>query len=330
MDWIEARIKTNKHGIDPIVAMLMDCGIDGTEIVDNAEMHHFLETNPLNWDYVDESLMSAATEDIVIKFYVRDDGFGREILRAASDGLMFVRGNNTGIDLGELNLSFSDKMDDNVWLSHWRKHYKPFKIGKAVVVKPTWENYEPSPSDVVFNIEPGHVFGTGLHQSTRLVIEILEEVSPGSERMLDIGCGSGILSIIGLMLGAKEAFAIDIDPTASQIAYENAALNGIGRDRYRVFTGNILDNTSVENHDLSEISNGSYDIITANIVADVIIALAPIIPSILSERGVFVSSGIIEERSPAVLAALQEHGFEIDKTVKEDGWIAIVASLRKF
>ncbi|MCL2851674.1 MAG: 50S ribosomal protein L11 methyltransferase [Defluviitaleaceae bacterium] len=329
MDWIEARIRTNEYGGDLVAAMLLDCGIEGTEIVDNTEMRRFLEANPLNWDYVDEELMSAEAGDVIVKFYVQDDGYGHETLRAADDALGRLRSQNPEGGLGDLGLSFSDKMDDDVWLSHWRKHYKPFRIGKSVVIKPTWEDYEAEPSDVVFCIEPGHVFGTGLHQSTRLVVETLEEVSPGAGRMLDIGCGSGILSIIGLMLGAKEAVAIDIDPTAAQIARENAGLNGIEPGRYRVFAGNVLDNTSVGCQDLSEVLAGKYDIVTANIVADVVIALAPVVSDMLSERGVFVSSGIISERVPDVSAALGEHGFKIDKILEEDGWAAIMASLQE-
>ncbi|MCL2617787.1 MAG: 50S ribosomal protein L11 methyltransferase [Defluviitaleaceae bacterium] len=329
MEWIEARIQTNGQGSDLAAATLMDCGIEGTEIVDTAEMRKFLETNPLNWDYVDDSLMSAEDAGVVVKFYVRDNDTGRETLGMVRDALRQLGADNPAGSLGELCLTFSDKLDDDVWLSGWRKHYKPFRLGRSVVIVPTWERYDALPGDVVFNIEPGHVFGTGLHQSTRLVVEMLEETAPGARRMLDIGCGSGILSVIGMLLGVREAAAVDIDPTAAQIAHENAALNGIDPARYRVFAGNVLDGTSTEGHDLSEIQNVSYDLVTANIVADVVIALAPYVARVLGAGGVFVSSGIISERLGDVTAALDEHGFTIGEIKEEDGWVAIKAGFRR-
>jgi len=327
MDWIEARIKTTEQGADIIAAMLLDCGIEGVEIIDNAEMRNFLEANPLNWDYVDEELMAAEVTDVIVKLFVPDDDHGRNMLDSVREELRNLGENDLDGSFGELSMSLSDKQDDDVWLSNWRKHYKPFRIGKSVVIKPTWEQYDAEPSDVVFNIEPGHVFGTGLHQSTRLVVGALEDAEPTGKTMLDIGCGSGILSIIGLLLGAREAYAIDIDPTAAQIAYENARLNGIGRDRYHVYAGNVLDNTSAVDEDFSEIFSGKYDIITANIVADIVIALAPIVVKLLNEGGVFVSSGIIDERAQDVSAALAAHGFKVCEIQEENGWVAITARL---
>ena len=307
LKWYEGKIEVAGEEADMVAARLLDFGIEGVEIVDEYENMRFIEGHPSNWDYVDDSLMAAEKGTATVKFYLPEDAHGGidELRKALS---------NFG------QASFTLIEDD--WSEAWKAHYKPFKIGEKVVVVPAWENYEPSSGEIVFKINPGHVFGTGQHQSTALCVEALEKyVSPGAA-VLDIGCGSGILSIIGLLLGADTAAAIDVDPSAAKVCLENAQLNNIAPDNYKLYTGNILADDAL----LREIARRKYDIIAANIIADVIIPLAPIVKGLLADGGVFISSGIIKDRRDDVLTALTKEGFAIKDLTEKDEWVAVVAT----
>jgi ribosomal protein L11 methyltransferase len=214
------------------------------------------------------------------------------------------------------------------WTDAWREHYKPFKIGKRIVVRPFWEEYNPHDNqaydeEIVFTIDPGHVFGTGQHQSTSLCINLLDKHLQKGDKILDIGCGSGILAIIALLLGAAHATAVDIDPAAAKMTITNAELNDIPKEKITAFNGNIFDE--------GESSYGTYDIVVANIVADVIIKLAPLAAKMLTTNGRFIeggingrfiTGGIVEERKEEVAEALAQAGFSIGETLIQDGWVA--------
>ena len=313
MKWIETLINTTQADTDYVCAVVMDCGIEGIEIVDTAQMHSFIEENPLKWDYVDEDLLAQSVEGVMVRFYVPDDDHGRAILSKVHEELALLGGIVAEI-------TTTSGLDDEVWLEEWRKHYKPFRVGDNIIIRPVWEDYEALEGDVVFSIEPGHVFGTGLHQSTTLCIKRLEKLSCGGASILDVGCGSGILSIVGLMLGAKSALGIDTDPAAVSVAYDNARLNGVSG--YTVLSGNFFEDEEL----FQRVMGVQYDIILANIVADVIIRLAHFVPMALKPGGSFVSSGIIRERLSDVEQALTDAGLTIAAIDFDEGWVSIWAT----
>lgn len=324
MEWIEARIATTSQGIEVVGAMLFDCGVTGLQIEDDAEMKDFLQKNPFQWDYVDDELMNSEQEQgtASVVFYVSANAYGQETWLAVETGLQGLREMDIGIDLGCLSMS-TENVNDEDWLNNWKKYFHPFQVGKRIVVKPIWEPYHSQKGELVFTIDPGHVFGTGLHQTTKLCIEQLEKHVTDQSRILDLGCGSGILSIIALMLGAESAFAVDLDPNAVDIAYKNARLNGIDIEKYQVTSGNVLTDEALQ----TEIRHIRADILVANIVADVVIGLVPLAQAGLHSGGLFIASGIIKERLADVYAALAE-AFDVTDTFFMDDWVCVVSVLK--
>jgi len=320
MEWFEATVETLSDGVELVTAALMGVGITGLQVEDDFAMRMFLETNTEQWDYADEALLSAEKGAARVKFYVTADASGLELLAAARAALLALSANELAENVGSLALS-SNAVNDEDWLENWKKYYKPFKIGERIVVRPIWEEYNAQNNELVFTINPGHVFGTGLHQSTRLCTGALEAHVQKGDAVLDVGCGSGILSILSLMLGAGSAVAVDIEPGAVDIAYENAAMNGIGKDNYTVLSGNLLADEKLH----KQIAARIYDIVVANIVADVIIALSPLVPDMLKTNGLFISSGIIKERVADVSIALEANGFVVLDKRTSDEWVCIVA-----
>ena len=212
-----------------------------------------------------------------------------------------------------------ENVEDADWENNWKQFYKPMEIGKRLLVIPEWEQAG-APDRVELRLNPGLTFGTGSHASTRLCLEGVETyVRPGG-RVLDLGCGSGILSIAALLLGAEEAAGVDIDPKAVGVAYENAAINGIGRDRYTVRWGNV-----VTDHALQKEFGGEYDVVVANIVADVIIRLAPFAYPCCKPGAPFIVSGVIDERRDEVREALCRAGFAVEAEKAAEGWVALLA-----
>lgn len=208
------------------------------------------------------------------------------------------------------------------WSTAWKDYYHPTPIGKRLVVCPTWEEYTPGEGELVMRLDPGMAFGTGTHHTTRLCAGMLEEaVTPGC-RLLDMGTGSGILSIAALLLGAKEAVGVDIDPVAVRTAGENAALNGFGPERFTAVCGEL-----VHDKKLADRIGGGFDLIAANIVADVIIAVAPTFPRHLRPGGTVICSGIILPRKDEVIAALEGQGLTVIEEQEKDGWCAIRGTL---
>ena len=218
-------------------------------------------------------------------------------------------------DCGTLLMTM-DNLQDADWENNWKQYYKPMEIGQRLLVVPQWEQAEAN-GRVSLILDPGLTFGTGSHATTQLCLTALEEAVHGGEKVLDLGCGSGILSIAALKLGAASALAVDIDDKCLDVAYENAALNGIGPDTYTVKVGDILTDTALR----ADIGTG-YDIVVANIVADVIIALAPAVRPLLKKDGVFLCSGIIDDRAEEVAGKLREAGLEILETHSSEGWFS--------
>ena len=320
-NWIEIFIETTKEGFEPVSGIIYQCGITGVMIEDADDFEEFLENPARDWDYIEDELVEQKhNAKNGITFFVRDNMNGKETFELVKEMLKNAKENEKEIDFGSLDITVKNIKEDD-WANNWKKYFKPFAVGDKIVIRPSWEEYNDDGNKTVLKIDPGHVFGTGTHETTQLCIELIENYLKKDDMVLDIGCGSGILSIASLLLGAKYADAVDIDPNAIDIAYTNAGMNDIGRETYDVVSGNIL-----EDEDLNEKYSGKkYDVVEANIVADVIIVLTDKIPQYIKDGGVFISSGIIVERLDDVLEALKGHGFEVLEVKKKKGWSAIAS-----
>ncbi len=315
MNWIKINIITTSEGIDPVCSALTDLGIDGVEISDKDDFIDFLEKNRKYWDYVDEELERLKTADTKITAYVADDNDGLLTLSEIEKKIADMKAADEARKFGALKIVTAQVKDED-WSENWKQYFKPIEIGSRVLIQPEWLPLEKETDRVVFRVNPGMTFGTGTHDSTRFCIEAVEEnLKPGGT-MLDLGCGSGILSIIALLLGASHCDAVDIDPAAVDVAYDNLALNNLDRDLYSVSSGDIIENKKVRDR------FGKYDLVAANIVADVIIALSPYVRGFMKPDGIFICSGIINERANEVRAAVEAVGLEIIKEKRSNEWTA--------
>ncbi len=315
MNWLEVHIDTTHAGLEPVTAMLSSLDADGVVIDDETEFREFLEDNHQYWDYVDEDLSRRMEGLSRVTFYLQADEAGFAKLGEVRVALEALR--SRGQDWGSLIMSL-DNLADEDWENNWKQYYRPIEIGERLLVVPKWETVDPG-TRVPLYLDPGLTFGTGDHATTRLCLAALEREIRGGERVLDLGCGSGILSIAALKLGAASAAAVDIDRMCLDVAYENAALNGIGKDVYDVRVGDVLTDGT-----LRAALGGGYDIVLANIVADVIIGLAPLVRGFLREGGLFLCSGIIEGRQAETAEALRAAGLTIRETHERKGWYACV------
>ena len=306
--WLEVAINTTPERLDEITAKLTAAGMTGLVIEDEAEFQQFLEQNRQYWDYVDQELLDRMKGVTRVKFYVTDDADGRTQLERYTRGLECEYTTRTLVD--------------NDWAYSWQKYYKPLSIGERLYVVPQWEREEPVPQGrVPFYLNPGLTFGTGSHASTQLCLMGLEEYVVPGQPVLDLGCGSGILSIAAMVLGASTAVAVDIDPKAVDVAYENAGLNGIGKDRYTVRAGDVLTDQAL----VKELGQQRYPLVLANIVADVIMPLSAKAGDWMTEDGVFLCSGIIDTRADEVQAALERNGLHIIRRREQNGWVSLAA-----
>ena len=306
--WLEVTLETTAPELDALCARLTMNGAVGLVIEDEEDFKSFLEQNRQYWDYVDDGLLERMRGAARVKFYVTDDPDGQAQLRRWLAGV-------------EAPYTTS-RLRENDWATSWQKYYKPLAVGKRLYIVPEWERGEPAPEGrTALYLNPGLTFGTGSHASTRLCLEWLEEfVRPGG-RVLDLGCGSGILSVAALLLGAETALGVDIDPKAVDVAYENAALNGLGRDRCTFLAGDILTDGSLG----AELAREPWDLGLAHIVADVIIPLSARAEELLAPGGAFLCSGIIDTRAREVETALEGNGLRILSRKERDGWVALAA-----
>ncbi len=255
-------------------------------------------------DLIDESILNADKTVAAVSAYIPAE-------RSAAEALAFIKDRLAEARIeGRLELVGVNEED---WANTWKAYYKTTRIGKNMVIVPAWETYEPKPEDIVISMDPGMAFGTGTHETTRLVIELLEKYTVRGERMLDVGCGSGILAICAAKLGAGECKAYDIDPVAVRVARENIENSG-------------LENVTCDQSDLLrqvDLEGGKYKLVTANIVADIIIRLAPDVGAYMTDDAVLLASGIIVERADEVIAALDACGFAVIENRTENGWCAL-------
>ena len=311
MKWLELHIDTTPAGLEPVSDLLRDQGIEGLVIEDEGDFHSFLEQNRQYWDYVDEGLEQSMAGKCRITFYLEDSEAGYRTLAMTRIALQPFKEAHPAF--GSLLLTM-ENVEDADWENNWKAFYKPMEIGERLIVIPDWEEADPH-GRVALRLNPGLIFGTGSHATTRLCLQALERLVQPGMRVLDLGCGSGILSIAALLLGADSAFGCDIDDKAVDVAYENAALNGIGKDRYTVRAGDVLSDKKLR----AEMGAG-YDIVAANIVADVIIALSGTVRALMAPEGYFLCSGIIDERAGEVREKLEENGFAVLEENSSEGW----------
>ncbi len=316
MDWIKATVSTTTEGIDSVSGRLLNLGINGIEIADRNDFKQFLDENRAAWDYVDESLEPLKTAETTVTFYVTDDTCGLELLQSVKHSMEELKSVPDIPDCGSLEVK-SDHVKDEDWSEIWKQYFHPVPVGEKILIQPAWEKAQNPENRTIFTVNPGMSFGTGSHPTTRFCMELLESRLKPDDTVLDLGCGSGILSIVALLLGAKDATAIDIDPNAVDTAYENLALNKLPKSQYQAFAGNILTDTALQDR------LGTYDIVLANIVADVIIGLSGMVRKFMKPNGFFLCSGIITERLSEVKRALTKAGFEILEIKQDSDWAAI-------
>ena len=313
MDWLELKIDTSHAGLDAVTDMLEQQGVTGVMIDDEADFQSFLENNRQYWDYVDDDLLAQKKGVSRVTFYLErnEDAYGTvAAVRMAMSALK-----KDHPEYAPLLLTMADVADED-WENNWKQFYKPMEIGSRLLVVPEWEEAA-DPTRVKLVLNPGLTFGTGSHATTRLCLQALDTHIHGGERVLDLCCGSGILSIAALRLGAESAFACDIDEKCVDVAYENAALNGIGKDRYTVRWGDVLTDAA-----LRQEMGAGYDIVVANIVADVIMGLSPHVRPFLKPGGLFLCSGIIDDRAAEVLEKLKADGWDVFEQRSSEGWFS--------
>ena len=304
MRYIEVTLNTPKEELDLRCEQMAALGAGGFVIENEDDFRDFLEHNHQYWDYVDQELEDRFAGISRLKFYVTDDADGQAVLQQ-------VRTRYPDIAVSTV--------EDSDWENNWREYYKPIEVGERLVVVPEWEEI-PAGGRLPLRLDPGLIFGTGSHATTRMCLQALEDYAGPGKRVLDLGCGSGILGIGALVLGCDSCLGCDIDPKAPDVAAANAALNGFGPDRIRIVAGDVIADAS-----LRRTFGTGYDIVLANIVSDVIIPLSVHVPAFLRPDGVFITSGIIEGRQGEVEAAIVKACFRIVRHLYEEDWHCFVA-----
>ena len=310
MNWLEITINTLSSAIDETAAALTAGGFAELVIEDQAEFETFLDENRAYWDYIDEQLQQQLQGLSRIKLYLEDtDAAGMARLEELVKGL-------------ELTMSVATLAETN-WEESWKDNYPPQPIGERLVVVPYW-NAEAADGRLPVILDPGLTFGTGAHPSTQMVMEAMEQrIRPG-DACLDLGSGSGILSIAALRLGAGSAVGVDIDPKAEDIARENAAYNGFGDDVFTALTGNV----TADKRLMERLSRDTYRVVLVNIVADVIIGLAPVLPNFVKEETALICSGILDVRLQDVVDALELAGLAVTEVFAKEDWRCVCAKRR--
>ncbi len=299
MKYIEMTINTSKDKKDIIEGILFDYGIYTTEEI-SSDIVDELDQDEKDWDFIDYPLLNSNEDIFALRVYPEN----------------MEDANNLKAELSEKKLGqcLVEEKDDEDWANNWKKYYKPLEIGEKLAIVPEWEDYDDD-NRVVIKINPGMAFGTGTHESTYMCLELLERYVNKDDDIFDIGCGSGILAIAGLKLGAKKALAVDIDDKCIDASHENAGLNNL-EDKVEIKKGNLLD-----------VVKGRADLIVSNIIAEIIVDEIKNLKNHMEKGGIFITSGIIKERRQMVIHALEENGFEIIDELEKNNWVAIVGRL---
>ena len=311
MDWLEITVHTTTAGADIVSEKLINEGATGTMVEDRADVPDPTKPNGI-WEIIDPKLIDSMPEDVLVHAWFNPDERLAEHITSLKEQLAGLKSLLPDFDLGSLALDTVDVHDED-WSEVWKRFYKPFRAGSRLVVKPTWELYEPKPDDLVMEIDPGMAFGSGTHETTGMCLELLEQVMKPGDRVMDVGTGSGILAIGAALLGAEDVLAVDIDPTAVKVARENIAQNHL-EGRIRAVAGNLLEGIE-----------GECEICVANIIADIICLFAEPLNSHVVPGGLFICSGIIKEREQDVVKALNEADYTILEIRRKGEWVAILS-----
>lgn len=320
MMWTKLSVETTTDAVDILSAFLDDEGVEGIMIEDKVP----LTEEEKKAMFVDIPLIDGEDDGTAIVSCFIDDSFNIDILK--SNIIAELTRLQEFMPVGTMNITLSNT-EDKDWINNWKQFFKPFRLEDNIVIKPTWEELtDAKPGDMVVEIDPGIAFGTGSHETTKLCIGQLKKYLQDGDTVFDVGSGSGILSIISSMLGAGFVHGMDIDEVAVRASIENAEVNNIGDDKLVFTCGNLLGSNSSSMDDALKINSGKqYDIIVANILADVIIPLSGVVKPLLKKDGYFITSGIINMKEEAVKEAILSNGFEIVDIVHMNDWVSIIA-----
>ncbi|WP_346705392.1 50S ribosomal protein L11 methyltransferase [uncultured Agathobaculum sp.] len=318
MDWKEVTIYTTTAGIGPVEALLEDQGVEGYVLEDAADFEEFLQDTEIYWDYVDEDLVrEKRAQETCLKIYLSDDEAGAKQYASICAALENLKARDEDHAWGRLCTETALTRQED-WEWGWKQYFKPFPVGDTFMIKPSWETVEDAQGRKILEIDPASSFGTGSHDTTQLCMAALEKMVQPGDTLLDMGTGSGILAIAAAMLGADVKTVVDIDENCLKTAQENAEKN-------HVSIGKGLCGDALRNPQLAEEIGAGYDIIVANIVADVIIGMAPMFADKLLPGGHLICSGILNERADEVRAALEQNGFAILLHAQSEDWSAFTA-----
>lgn len=321
LKYIEINIDTSPAGVEAVITALMNMGINDTVVEDPRDIAEIMDKkHAYDWDYVDEEVVKCMNKNPKVTVYLEDSEENRNKAaetKAAMQRLKtrLLEGDfGSCIDFGTLKVTYKIE-DDTEWKDRWKEYFKPCKISERIVVKPTWEEFDNKDHSLIIEIDPGMAFGTGTHETTSMCVKLMEKYLKPGDKLLDVGCGSGILSIAGALFGASDVLGIDIDPEAVEVADENISLNRVS-GTVKVMYG-----------DLTKGVNYKADMVAANLMADLLIILAKDVSDHMNPGGIFISSGILAEKKGIVAAGFRKSGFEVIEITEEGGWCAIAAKV---
>ena len=318
MDYIEVTVETTHDAAELLAEQLAEIS-GGCSIDDPATIEDFVNAPVKRWDYIEEQLFDNPQRVPSVSCYFSPDEDGARRLREMGELLAQLKAGDEGGFYGTLKMSVSAAKSED-WENNWKQYYKPFNVGERLYVCPSWETPQLPQGRVQLTMDPASSFGTGSHATTRMCMEQLDALDLGGARVLDVGCGSGILACTALLLGARHALACDIEENAMRVTAENMDKNGLSGLRYSTRCGDLLSDEKLR----EEIAaNGPYDVILANIVADVLMAMSPYLPKMLAAGGHLILSGIIDTRAEEVRRTFREAGMVIVNEIARDGWVML-------
>lgn len=314
MKWNKFRIKTTTEAEDIVCSSLMDLGVQGVEVEDKIPLTQ-REKEQMFVDILPEIDVDDGVA--YISFYLEEDEDKEKMLQAVREELKEI---GTYVNVGSMEIEES-QTEDVDWVNNWKQYFYQFTIDDVLII-PSWEDVQPEDEDkMIIHIDPGTAFGTGMHETTQLCIRQIKKYVTEDTEILDVGCGSGILGMLALKFGAKHSTGTDLDPCAIDATHENMDVNGISRDQYRVMIGNIIDDKEVQD----QVGYDRYDIVVANILADVLVPLTPVILNHLKTGGIYITSGIIEEKEETVVEAVKAAGLEVLEVNHQGEWVSVTA-----